>query len=497
VALKYCDLSGGGKDMSMGAFEQELMRRSPLAGCVLEVSDYLFGDRLLSSIWEGHRGRCYEDVLKFDDFLRLMRDALVRHGGSAHQLFVELERDGTQPVDESNFYRKLARTPVGLSRALLRECTARLAGLMPAAGAAGAAAAGAAGAAAAELPGCFDGFEVIVGDGKAIRNAAKRLKPTRGYSGKLIGAKALVGMNVRSGMAVAMSDSLDGMANDVPLVPALMDQLREVIVARPILSVWDRQFDDVRTLGRLSSRGGDAFVVRLKQKNHTFVVESAAETRDARGRGVRDEIGMLGNGRNAMRVRRITLTRGGERAGEGEGEGEEDVVLLSNLLDRTAFPAADVLEVYRLRWGIEQVFQQVTETFALEHLIGSSPRAVLFQFAYCLLLYNLVQLIKAYVADDGKVLATAVSTFYLFQDIREELAAWAYHTGGTWPRCRRDAGQMRQRLRELLHGSWDPIGYTKASDKKPRPARPPPKRLHGGHSSVQRLLEGRAVVIES
>ena len=156
-----------------------------------------------------------------------------------------------------------------------------------------------------------------------------------------------------------------------------------------------------------------------------------------------------------------------------------------------------MLELYRRRWGIEQVFQQVTETFSLEHLIGSSPRAVLFQFAYCLLLYNLVQLIKAYVAADGKVLATTVSTFYLFHDIRRELLAWAYHTDGAWPRRRRDAEQMRRRLGDLLHGSWDPIGYTKASDVKPRPKRPPPLRLHGGHSSVQRLLEGRARVIRS
>lgn len=466
----------------MGAFERELMRRSPLAACVLEVSDFIFDEELLASVWGGHRGRCYEDVLRFEDFLRLMRDALVRHGGSAHRLFVELERDGAGPVDESNFYRKLARVPVDLSRALLRDCTARLAGLMPE-GAGG----------AVKLPGCFDGFEVVAGDGKKIRNAAKRLKPTRGYSGKLIGAKALVAMDVRGGLVLAMSDSLDGLANDVPLVPALMEQLRRVI-PRPILSVWDRQFDDVRTLGRLSSRAGDAFVVRLKQQNHTFAVESAVQTGDGQGRVVRDEIGMLGKGKAAMRVRRVTLSRAAE--GEG-GEGEEDVVLLTNLLDRDAFPAAEVLGLYRFRWGIEQVFQQVTETFSLDHLIGSGPKAVLFQFAYCLLLYNLVQLVKAYVADDGKVLAGAVSTFYLFNDIREELTAWAYHTGGAWPRRRRDAPRMRRRLRELLAGSWDPVAYTKASDKKPRKKPPPPKRLHGGHSSVQRLLEGRAVVVPS
>ena len=97
------------------------MRRSPSAASVLEISDFIFDDRLLESIWNQHNGRCYEDVLSFTSFLRLMRDALIRHGGSAHKLFVDLESRKAQPVDESNFYRKLARTPVDLSRALLRK----------------------------------------------------------------------------------------------------------------------------------------------------------------------------------------------------------------------------------------------------------------------------------------------------------------------------------------------------------------------------------------
>jgi hypothetical protein len=456
----------------MDAFERELMQRSPLAACVLEACDHIFQDQLLESIWSKYRGRCYEDVLRFDDFLRLMRDALVRHGGSAHQLFVELERRKAQPVDESNFYRKLAHTPVEVSRALLREGTARLAELMP--------------GAVVQLPGCFDDWEVIIGDGKKIKNASKRLKPTRGYSGSLLGAKALVGVNMRSGMAIAMSDSLDGMTNDVPLVPALMEQLRQVI-ARPILSVWDRQFDDVRTMARLSGRPGDGFVVRMKQV-HTFVPESAVETRDGQGRRVLDEIGVLGKGKAAMRLRRITLFRGDEG---------EDVVLLSNLLDRRRYPVADLLQLYKKRWGIEQVFQQVTETFSLSHLIGCSPKAVLLQFSFCLLLYNLMQVVKAYVAEDGGVLASVVSMYYLFNDVREELRAWAYHSDGSWPRTPRNTQAMRQRLAELLQGSWDPIAYTKAVDKRPRGKPKAKLRLHGGHSSVQRALDGTAKVVAS
>jgi len=480
----------------MNDFERELMRRSPLAACVLETCDFIFDDAFLRSIWDEHRGRCYEDVLKFDDFLRLMRDALVNHGGSAHQVFVGLATRDAQPCDESNFYRKLARTPVPLSRALLREGTRRLRPLLP----------GSAKSVVA-LPACFDGFTVVAGDGKKIKNAAKRLAPTRGYAGKLLGAKALVALDLRSGLALAMSDSLDGMANDVPLVPELMQQLRQT-VAGPILSVWDRQFDDVRTMRHFAGREGDAFVARAKQLHATFAVESAVQGADGQGRRVLDEIGVLGKGKRQMRVRRVTLFRRDDGNGNGNGNGNKDkdkdkdvpdrndVVLLSNLLDRDAYPAADLLALYKHRWGIEQLFQQVTQTFALSHLIGSSPKAVLLQFAYCLLLYNLMQVIRAHVAADGRVPASVVSMFYLFNDVRKELSAWAYHTDGTWPRAAvgRDARQMRDRLAALLRGSWDPAAYTKAVDKRPRKTAKPKTRLRGGHTSVQRLLQGRAVL---
>ena len=338
-----------------------------MAASVLEISDFIFDDRLLESIWNQHRGRCYEDVLSFTSFLRLMRDALIRHGGSAHKLFVDLESRKAQPVDESNFYRKLARTPVDLSRALLRKCTQRLSQLLP--------------EPVVQLPGCFDDLAVIAGDGKTIKNAAKRLQPTRGYVGKLLGAKALVAIDLRSGLAIAMSDSLDGMSHEVPL---LWPPVYEVVGRRPIPSVWDRQFDDLRTLGRLSARECDAFVVRMKQKQMPFTPESAVKGKDALGPRVLDETGLLGRGKQAMRVRRITLFRNSD-------EGEDDVVLLTNLLDSRRSSAADLLELYRLRWDIEEVFQQVTQTFSLAHLIGSRPQAVLLQFSFCLLLYNLMQ----------------------------------------------------------------------------------------------------------
>lgn len=450
----------------MDAFSMELKERLPLAGATLELFDFALDPGVLDSIYHANRGRCYEDVLTFGRLVSLVRDALTQHDGSGHKLFVELEREKAHPVDESNFYRKLAKTPVAVSRALLRDGTARLRPLVP--------------AEAMAAPSCFDAFELVVMDGKKIKNAAKRLAPTRGYTGKLLGAKALVALDARRGLAIAMSDSLDGEANDVPLVPALLPQVRLVITQR-VLWLADRQFCDPATLCQLQEREGDRFVVRVRRGLH-FQAESTRTMIDEQGRTVIDEVGVLGRGKQAMRLRRVTLLR----------PGDDDVIVLTDLLDQEVFAALNLLQLYRRRWSIEQVFQEVTQTFALAHLIGSSPKAVLFQFAFCLLLYNLVQVVKSFVAADGAVRVAIVSTFGLFYDIKRELTTWAYLGDGEWTRTRRDAAQMRQRLSHLLRGSWDAVAYTKASDKKPRPKPPPRRRLHGGHTSVQRLLNQAA-----
>jgi len=46
--------------------------------------------------------------------------------------------------------------------------------------------------------------------------------------------------------------------------------------------------------------------------------------------------------------------------------------------------------------GDERVFQQITEVFALRRLIGKYAEATVFQAAFCLLLYNMVQVMRGY-----------------------------------------------------------------------------------------------------
>src|SRR5438067_2144500 len=198
----------------MDGFDAQLLARLPLAQGMIELFDHVLDDDLCGEVFATHRGRCYEDELTFPTLVRVIRDALVLHGGSANRAIGDAVDAGRLGAAPSGVYRKLSNLPPALSQALLRRGTTRLAALT-------------ATAAARVLAACFDDLDVIVIDGKQLKKAAKRLLSTRAYSsGSLLGAKLLVALSLRSGLAVAMNASEDGERNDVPLVGGLLEQMQ-------------------------------------------------------------------------------------------------------------------------------------------------------------------------------------------------------------------------------------------------------------------------------
>lgn len=203
----------------------------------------------------------------------------------------------------------------------------------------------------------------------------------------MLGGKAVVALDVASGLALALAADVDGEANDSKLLGAVLPPVRQR--QAPVLWMADRQFCDPTQIHALRERPEDRFLLRYSAKNQ-FVQNPGrppGQGSDRRGRCYTEEWGWLGSVRHRHRlaVRRITR----ERAGE------EPVILVTDLLDADRYPANDLLDAYLQRWGIERVFQVITEVFALQHLIGTTPQGTLFQLAFCLLLYNLIQLVRA------------------------------------------------------------------------------------------------------
>jgi hypothetical protein len=174
--------------------------------------------------------------------------------------------------------------------------------------------------------------------------------------------------------------------------------------------------------------------------------------------------------------------------------GAEDVYLVTDLLDETKYPAADLLEVYLKRWEIERVFQKIVEVFHLEHLIGSSPEATIFQASFCLVLYDLLQVMRAFMAAGQAELAVdEVSMEKLFDDVAKELTAlvvlFPSATIAGWFAGELSRAEVTRRLSQLLGGAWKER-YRKAINKKPRP-KVKKSRCSGAHTSVQKLLAAK------
>jgi hypothetical protein len=450
-------------------FAREVLTRLPLAEAVLSVWRWVADPLFLLSVFARHCGAGYEKEISFGVLVQLIADALLEHQGSGRKSFARGREQGLLTASAQAVYQKLGRVPLGLSEAWLAESTARVQPIYPS-------------TARLPLPPSLQGLEVIIVDGKTIKRVAKRLKPLQGRKGGVLGGKALVALELRSGVAVAMATHPDGETNDAKLVPALLPQVREHVTGAR-LWVADRQFCDLTQTAAFAT-GADQFLVRYHPKTHFCpdLTRLAQAGQDTHGRRWGEDWGWLGceQARQRRFVRRITLVR----------PGEETIILLTDLLDAAQYPANDLLALYFARWSIERVFQQITEVFHLQTLIGTTPQGTVFQLAFCLLLYNLVQVVRAYVATAQARPVATLSTELLFDDVHRQLVALtelvpALHIETLFVPLP-SAESLRAQLSRVLTTVWTPR-WLKAPTKK-RTVPTPRTPIHGNQTSVYRLV---------
>jgi hypothetical protein len=448
----------------------EAVRRLPSAEAAQWLVRWVCDEGRLKAVWEAHRGRCYDDIITFPVLVELIHEALTRYGGSGRRAFEAGRIDGRLTAAVSAAFDKLRRLPIAVSAAFLEQAGTALNELVVPKG-------------HNQLPASLAALHPIIIDGKVIKRVAKRLKATRALAGGLIGGRALVAVDGRSGLALAMEADADGDRKENALVPGLLVRLRRCY-AGPRLYVADCAFGTLVQAEQFTDRD-DHFLVRLGKsvKFQPDPQRPAQEGVDDKGRRVVESWGVLGGKSNRRRrpVRRIELHRAGE----------ETIVLATDLDDAAVYPANDLLSMYHNRQGIEGVFQQATEVFGLKRLIGSSPQAGLFQFALCLTLYNIVRLLVGYVAEGNDKEVKDVSRVKYYDDLREEMAAWRRLIGAEFTAsyfaALGDRVALQLHLRALFKDSWNALWQK----SQPQPNRKPPPRTARArkHYSVHRVLQ--------
>jgi hypothetical protein len=460
--------------MDDAAFSAAVMTKLPLADSVWRLLHCTMDDDWLEDLWTRNRGRCYEKELKFSTLAHLITDALLEHEGSGHQAFERAEEAGTLPVSITASYDKLGNLPVPLSEALLEGGTRRMSAVLPET------------PAVDPLPDCWAEFEVFGADGKAIKHVKRLLKPLRGLQAGILGARASVGLNLRTGLAVAMVGHLDGEAGEAALTEGLLPKFAALAgPGKPWLVVLDRLYCNLSFPQEVLKAGGH-FLIRYCT-NTTFVPDGdrpAQEGRDADGCPVVQEWGWLGKVAKADRVyvRRIT-----KHLPDGQA-----ISLVTDLLDEAKYPAEAMLSTYRSRWGLETVFLQITVVFSLKHLIGTQPKAVLFQLSFCLLLYNALQVVRTHLASHQGCEAKRISNAKLFDDVQRQLVAVSELVEvamllsllGEVP----TTAELRTYLRDRLRDTWSDRWW-KAPSSGRGGHQKVKTRVRGNHTSTYRVLQ--------
>ena len=451
------------------AFAREVVAKLIIGDAVLKLLRHVIEDESLAVELEQHRGASYQRQISFSHLTHLLCDTLISPDGSLDYLLRTWQRDGKAVATRQAYYGKLRRMPVEVSRAFFLHAAKRLGELhVPSA------------KEAMVLPSCFDGLEVRLLDGKELKHVAKRLVATRKSPGSLLGGMLLVGWDPRSQLVDMVAMTRDGEANECTLVEDCVAPLARH--PGKYLLVLDQQFGDLTQPARIAAVG-QHYLIRRHPKTH-FHPDLQGETKtvtDAKGRTIRDEVGQLGSSEKAIRVRHLTIER----------PGESSICVFTDLLDRSAYSALDLLDLYAHRWDIEGLFQQATETFGLSKFIGTSPEAVIFQSMLCLLMANVTYVVQGQLAATKEKTARDLSTKKLMREVRGDLTALfrtvSLEQIDTLVTFEPNPQQLREWLTTRLVGAWDDY-YLKAVVKTKRLPRKKTKEA-GAHRSVQRLID--------
>jgi hypothetical protein len=450
-------------------FARDVVQKIVFGDAVMRLLRYVINDVTLPEVLASHVSKSHPQLIDFPHLTQLLCDTLLSHDGSLNHALQTWERDKQTLASRQAYYGKLRRMPLEASRAFFLHATSQLRGMH------------------AEklkssilLPACFDKLGIRILDGKELKRIAKRLLATQGSPGKLLGGMLLVGWDPRSQLVDMVAMSPDGHANECSLVESCMDTLRGSTQRH--LLVLDQQFGDVTQPARIADAGHD-YLIRHHPKTHFHPDLQVPEkvTHDAAGRTIRDRVGTLGSGPQALRVRHLTVER----------PDEEPVRWFTSLMDQETYSAVDLLELYRYRWDIEDLFREVTTTFGLKKFVGSTPEAVIFQSMLCLLLANIVYLVQGYVAASRQLTCREISTKNLMREVRRDLTS-LFHLVSVpvieklIPR-ELDAAKLREWLTKRLAGGWKDL-LVKAVENKPRTKRTKLKEP-GAHRSVQRLID--------
>lgn len=450
--------------MILSKIFERFVERSPISVMAQATMVHALSNEALDTLFDEVTERQYTKELLFSTVVEVMGLAVSKIEPSVHAALQSVK--DTLPVSLSAFYEKLNGTEPALTGALVNHTASRLEPVIDAMG--------------GRVTPLAPGYRARILDGNHFAATQRRLKALhRSIAGPLPG-QALVVLDPELMLATDMIPCEDGHAQERSLTPEILElvQPNDVWIA-------DRNFCTAALLSGIATR--DAYYIIRHHATMSIVSDGTLRKcgRTETGEVLEQSVTLKDGDGGTMKARRVVL-----RLDKPTRDGDAEMSILTNL-PKNSLSGVRVAEVYRKRWTLETMFQQLTQMLNGEIDSLAYPRAALLGFAVALAAYNVLSTVQAALrAKFGEEKVTEeVSGYYIANEVRAvlpgmklalELDAWSAYE------------QMSSQQLAVRMLTW--AGHVKLSKYKRHrrgPKKPVPKRTRHqgkGHVSTARLL---------
>jgi hypothetical protein len=373
--------------MVFGQIMQRFMEQAPIPVMARILLERVLDSERIDACFERASDKQYTRELMFSSVFEIMVLVVTKVFPSVNAAYKAKKTD--IGVSIASLYNKLNGIEIDVSSALVEDTANELGKIITELG----------GECAPLLP----GFRVKMLDGNCIEATEHRLEVLRHTAAGALPGKSLVVYDPALEMAVNIIPCEDGHAQE----RSLLSQVIQTIDNNDVF-IMDRNFCVRHFMLDIHNRGAFFVVRHHKQFNIEARGEKKYVGKTETGK-IHEQWIDIADGDKKYKWRSITVDLHKETR-----DGDDKITILTNL-PKSKASAKLIAKLYRKRWTIETMFQELESYFNSEINALGYPKAALFGFCVAQMAYNVLAVLKAALRSvhGEKVIADDVSGYYI------------------------------------------------------------------------------------
>ena len=377
--------------MELSAILKRFMERSPIPVMVRALLERTLNAERLNACFARVTQKQYTRELLFSSIFELMSLVVLKAFPSVNAAY--LAQQARIGVSITSVYNKLNGLETEVPATLVQETAEEFGHLIT--------------QLEAPCQSLLPGYRVKILDGNCLAGRQHRLAVLRDKSAGALPGKSLVIYDPGLEMAMDVLPCEDGHAQE----RALLDRVQDRVQAADVF-VMDRNFCVRSHLFKIAGKGGYFICRHHKQMPYRALSELEKRGVTETGTVYEQWIEVADEEGNTEKWRSIAV-----RLNKATRDGDKELVILTNL--PKSVDAIRVSDLYRKRWRIETMFQELESHLQSEIDTLGYPQAALFGFCVALIAYNVRAVVKAalrQVHGEEKI-RNDVSGYYLAGEI--------------------------------------------------------------------------------